>query len=1026
MVSAVCEPKGDPQQTSSYPNFREVYNFADIEFPVILKDIKIFERNNNVSINVYGIEKFFKNGKYVNEIVGPLHYNPIKKNVHVNLLLVTADDGNNHYCWIKDLNSLVSKQISKMKVRKHLCDGCLQNFGTYEKLKRHSDNDCSYVRIDLPSDNIILDKFGNKMPANILKFQNIQKQYKIPFTIYADFECYLRNVDDGNVDITNSYTKKVAEHVPYSFCYYIKSSFDDNISYLKIYRGTDCAEKFIELIEKDVVSIYHKYLKNKVDMKRLTSNQQKEYENANICHICEKTFSDGNFLKCRDHCHITGEYRGSAHVICNLFYQIPRQIPVVLHCLKNYDSHLFIKSLGKNKENIHVIPQNKEKYISFSKEIVVDYHAERKIAFRLSFIDSFQFLPESLDSLSKTLEDSQCLEIKKHFKSKNKFQYIRQKGVFPYSYIDSYEKLNEVSLPSRDKFYNNIIDENISGEDYERAISVWKLFNCSTLGEYSDIYLKSDVLLLADIFENYRRICLNTYKLDPVNYVSSPSMCWDAMMKLSNVELELITDPDMLHFFKKGIRGGVSSCISRKSEANNPFLNTFNPNIPTTYIAYLDATNLYGYAMSQYLPQKDFSWVSDDEIKSIEISKVSDNADIGYVFEVDLEYPENLHDDHNDLPLCPEQMTPPISKYPKLIPNLNNKYNYVIHYRNLKQCLELGLKILKIHRGVKFFQSPWLKSYIDLNTKLRNAAKNKFDKNSYKLAVNSIYGKTMENVEKRVDVKLVTQWERSGKKLCAERLIAKPQFKDLKIFSENLVAIQLQKICITYDKPIYVGMCVLDISKTVMYDFYYGHLKKIYANNISLLYTDTDSLILEIQTDNFYEDMKQNLVKFDTSNYPTPNIHNMPITTSVVGKFKDEYCGIPIESFYGTGAKAYCIKTKNSLDKKAKGISKSTIKKQLDLSLYKHVVEKNDKIYITMYVFKSDMHNVYTNLISKIALSSHDDKRFLLSSTTKTLAWGHRDIPAIESMINTLEALLMENEGETKNKKPRLTLPANC
>ncbi|XP_030757911.1 uncharacterized protein LOC115883664 [Sitophilus oryzae] len=342
------------------------------------------------------------------------------------------------------------------------------------------------------------------------------------------------------------------------------------------------------------------------------------------------------------------------------------------------------------------------------------------------------------------------------------------------------------------------------------------------------------------------------------------------------------------------------SCITRKSETNNPFLSNFDATKPNKYIMYYDATNLYGFAMSQYLPTGDFVWLTEKEIKNLDIFSISSTSSKGHVLEVDLEYPESLHDTHNDFPFCPENYKPPNSKSTKLIPNLNNKLKYVIHYQLLKQCLQNGLKISKIHRVIQFSQSAWLKKFIDLNTTLRNQSKNEFDRHTYKLANNSIYGKTMENVDRRVDVRLVTEWEKNKRTDGAENLLAKPYFKDLTIFSENL-AIQMKKILVTYNKPIYVGFCILDISKTVMYDFFYNFLKPLYKDNVSLLYTDTDSFILEVTTENVYHDMHRNIHKFDT--YLPNNNHNMPITQSVVGKFKDKYASEPIVAFYGIGSR---------------------------------------------------------------------------------------------------------------------------
>ncbi|CAH2019724.1 unnamed protein product [Acanthoscelides obtectus] len=184
-----------------------------------------------------------------------------------------------------------------------------------------------------------------------------------------------------------------------------------------------------------------------------------------------------------------------------------------------------------------------------------------------------------------------------------------------------------------------------------------------------------------------------------------------------------------------------------------------------------------------------------------------------------------------------------------------------------------------------------------------------------------------------------------------------------------------------------------DVSKAVIYDFFYNFLKHQYSNKVSLAYTDTDSLIVHVETDNFYEDMKSHVHYFDTSNYDADNPHNMPRTASELGKMKDEYGGKVLSAFYGTGPTAYCIDAVDQVAKRAKGTSKASVKHQLHLLHYKDIVEeKRTYVYCTIYVFKSESHNIYTNYIRKVTLTSMDDKRFLIPNSTKTLAWGHQDI----------------------------------
>ncbi|XP_074026081.1 uncharacterized protein [Leptinotarsa decemlineata] len=1032
VTSALYPASQKLNEISSYPHFSTVLNVAGMEFPVKLKDIPKFEVMNDCSINVYGLENVFKNGRIEYEVVGPLHYSKRRLNSHVNLLIITDDSGNSHYCWIKDLSRLVSSQISARGHKKYFCDGCLLYFDNERTLLRHQLNDCNHISTTTPSTNFRVDKFGKRVPENILKFENIEKQLRVPFVVYADFESILKPVHTNEPNPANSYTNRTYLHEPYAFSYLIKCSFDDSISKFVLYRGADAAKVFVSNLEADVTNIYHKYLKKVIPMSPLTDEEEHDFNIAATCGICGEPFGDGD-IKVRDHCHLTGKKRnGAAHSICNLNFKLPNFIPIIFHNLSGYDCHLFIKELCTNKTKVDVIAQTKEKYVSFTKHIImeriVDHNGVTKNKFlKLRFIDSFKFMAASLQELGDNLDEKHFVETRKYFPEQDKFKLMRQKGVFPYSFIDSLDKLNYSSIPSKVDFYDKLNEKHVSDEDYDRVKQVWNTFNCQDLGEYSDIYLKSDVLLLCDIFENFRNMSLDTYKLDPAHYFTSPGLSWDAMLKYTGVNLELLTDIDMVHFLQNGIRGGVSQCSERKHIANNQFLPNYNPEEPSSFIMYLDATNLYGHSMSQSLPFGGFTWLTASEICQLDINSIPDDSPQGYILEVDVHYPVELHDLHSDLPFLVESIIPPgsKSKIPKLIPNLNDKKKYIVHYRNLKQAVRNGLMVMKTHRILRFNQSPWLKKYIDLNTNLRNKATNKFEKGYFKLNINSIFGKTMENVNNRRDIRIVTHWESIRRGMGANALIARPNFKTLSIFSEDFVVIHMDKVKVCYNKPLYLGFSILDMSKTVIYDFFYDVIKKHYGPQASLLYTDTDSLILKIMTDNFYNFMIANVDKFDTSNYRLGNKFNVPVSKSVIGNMKDELPSDPIISFHGTGAKAYHVQSVSDEIKKAKGIKKSVIKNQISIEDYIRIVETGGIIFRKMNVFRSDLHDIYTLMCNKVALSHNDDKRFIIPNTTKTLPWGHNDIEFYQtSSEQNLRILLnvLKDENSISDKKLNLLI----
>ena len=303
--------------------------------------------------------------------------------------------------------------------------------------------------------------------------------------------------------------------------------------------------------------------------------------------------------------------------------------------------------------------------------------------------------------------------------------------------MDHVERFEESTLPPKESFYKVLNDEHISDEDYTHATSVFNSFMCQNMGDYHDLYLMSDVLLLVDVFENFQSVCLKAYNLDPCHFYTSPGLAWQACLKMTEVELELLTDPDMYLFIEEGLRGGISMISNRYSKANNPYVPDYDPTQENSHVMYFDANNLYGWAMSQPLPTGEFDWLTQQEIAALDTSNVADNNEEGYILEVDLQYPTKLHDLHNDYPLAPEKMKIPsvvLSPYcqelseclnlrggtvSKLVPNLRDKTNYVVQYRNLKQYLKLGMRLTKIHRVLVFQQCPWLKSYIDFNTEKR-------------------------------------------------------------------------------------------------------------------------------------------------------------------------------------------------------------------------------------------------------------------------------------------------------------------
>ena len=367
--------------------------------------------------------------------------------------------------------------------------------------------------------------------------------------------------------------------------------------------------------------------------------------------------------------------------------------------------------------------------------------------------------------------------------------------------MDSWERFNETELPSKKDFYSKLNLEDITDEDCMHVQKVWKVFNIKNLGEYHDLYVQSDTLLLADVFENFRDKCIEIYELDPAHFLSAPRLAWQACLKKTGVSLELLTDRDMLLMYEKGTRGGIGHAIYRYAEANNKYMMSHDKNKEPSYLEYLDSNNLYGWPMCKKLPVSDFKWVNDLSIFTEDfIKNYDENSDKGYIFEVDIEYPTNIYMQHSNLPFLPERMK--TNKCCMLVCSVQDKENYVIHISALKQALNHGLKLTKVHIAIEFRQDACLKPYIDMNTELRMQAKNYFEKDFIKLMNNSVFGKTMENVRNHRDLKLVTTNKQRSK------FALEPNYHSTKYISKNLLIMEMKKVEVKMNKPIYLDQAI--------------------------------------------------------------------------------------------------------------------------------------------------------------------------------------------------------------------------
>ena len=403
------------------------------------------------------------------------------------------------------------------------------------------------------------------------------------------------------------------------------------------------------------------------------------------------------------------------------------------------------------------------------------------------------------------------------------------------------------------------------------------------MGDYLKLYQNCDVILLAEVFQEFRRKSLENFELDPVHFITSAQLTFNAGLKMTKVELKLLHNVNDYPWFEKQIRGGICFLTKRYVRANNPLIPAlYDSSKPCNYILPLDVVNLYGSVMLSCLPEGNFSWLSKDEISKFNVFNYGMESNVGYFVECDLEYPVEIHDYTNSFPLAPDHLVinyEMLSSYSqklcddfnlkqtlptrKLTPNFFPKRNYVVHYLNLKFYLSMGIKLIKIHRVMAFTQSRWLQPYIGNLHQKRVSAKDTFSKSFFKKMINSFFGRLMLNVRKRT--KIVGALD---SKTC-EKYLNNPLLESFHSVNDDFVLFKMHMPNLILDKPIYAGFCILELSKLKMYELYYNNFKKHYREKCQLLYIDTDSLYLNIYTQgNVYSELKEKFEEIlDLSNF---------------------------------------------------------------------------------------------------------------------------------------------------------------
>lgn len=977
----------------SYGEWEGELDFGNIDVDnIAINDIPKIEKLNNIKINLHVWEGSSSLTVRYNsrDMIAPKT---------VNVLLVCYQ-GLQHYCGIVSLERLYWDPDKSHNTSK-FCERCCRKFSSWRKNKSGVEESleehyrfCREGRLQieaLPSDKTFCYKSFSAEESPVV-------------VCYSDIESYI--------------TPETKKHCPYAIGMYTMFHEYFNVkreqAKMRTWAGEKCLQNYLVYLDRFVRELDTE-MDALTDQSMLISpTEQRAFDNATHCPRCKAAFTkEGKYRKVRDHSHITGKYRGPLCHVCNSRLRLKRRVlPVIFHNFKGYDGHLICKQAIGEMPGWHlsVIPVTHEKYMSLRVSVEVGKTQTGKTRFfQIIFLDSFQFLSSSLGALVATLDSLPITEQRMQARFPGiSDAVIRRKGVFPYSYFDSPSRLQDSCLPPIEKFKDDLTGAECSPNEYAHAQRAWSELGCRTFREYLVGYLHLDIYLLTDVFEKFRQVTLQEDGLDPVHFVSLPGLSYMACFKRSGETIDLLQDIDMVRLFERGIRGGLTFVNKHHVEAHIPELN--NNQDGNVHLAYIDQNNLYGSSLCRPLPHSEFTWLEQAELEHLsknpsEILKMEDEADYGYLFEVDLDYPSELHATTADFPLAPEgayieeDMFSPFMKtlfndmctqrgcdnkyqaYRKLLLTQYEKQYYVCHYSILKFYLGMGMRLVRVRSAIRFRQKRFVEPYIKYNSERRAAARNAFEKDYYKLKNNSFFGKTMEDVRHRIDFRLLTRWDKM------ERLTSSPLFVDADIFSESVVGVHMFKSKVVLDKPVFIGQAVLDYSKLEMYNLYYNILRKCpLIRQPELVGGDTDSFFLALHTDKEIQlvDIFRNLAQyFDSSNYPQDHPLYSAANKARLGCFKDEAAGKVIEEMILLRPKMYSMKYlgQDAAIKRAKGISRHLVASTSHATYRETFLLQRETTY-DMTILRSSLHTIQTVTFRKRGLSMWEDKRCWLDANT--------------------------------------------
>ena len=1018
-----------------------------------------FRANTDTSMgSVSPSMKWRKKQQDIRRKMHPLYITPYKTNIMVDIMYIYNDQNEGHFIGIENMHSLLN--TGKSPANSQLCKRCLC-FVREELLPAHSEY-CSQFSLQKVN-----------MPTVDLEFTAYNRTLKSPFTFFLDFECLLLKNYGPLTEEQFNQQCAIKQHTHEACGWsWVCIDHDNNLVEKRVFRknpeddpdldvGKECLRSLLTYAGEKQTEIQLMQTEAKATM-LIPPEWQEKFNNPFFdyskekCFLCKKGFKlndefedhvEGLSKKDKKSNHIVKhhshlppyEFVGLCHNQCNLKAPIRQSFTCFAHNFTGYDSHIVTLAADKTiAESVDIIGSSTEKFTSVT------------INHTLRFVDSLSFFGgASLEATVNSLEEKDKDFFRNNIKSflleegltfnDELIRRLETKGAYPYSYMDSYERFKETSLPEKEKFFNDLSEESIDDGVYNNALALYNGLGVRNLGQWHDMYVYCDTLLLATCFIKLRNVMFESFGLCITHYLSLPMFSLDACLKYSNEYVELIKDPSMYVFLENSVRGGLCTIGDlRAASANNNFCEDGrNDEKETSFLLDLDFNNLYGNGLSSLLPHSHFKWLEDKEITKINMNvnkhlkRLSNVGPYGQLLEVDVEYPEELHDYFNSFPPCPSKRTIKEKEISQMQVNLGKMLGLgstpykvekmvaclkpktiICHYRTLKYYASIGLKIKRVNRGIKFIQKAWMKDYISYNSKKRQETSSPVEQNLRKFLNNSLFGKTIQNVRQRVNMILIQDEDRYM------RYAKKPTLKQLMLLpsstSSDLSLAVLSKNFITLNSPMPIGVTVLEEAKLCMYKFFYGFLKKNFKN-LSLMYSDTDSLIIKVYTKNAYAVMKKHMKNyFDMSGYkkghPVWGKYYDPTNKKVPAYMKDELANSIMTRFVGLKSKLYSFEYaeedksgKYSIVRetvKAKGIKRSAIKKHTRFEQYAKCIEDMARqTFVSFRSIRSFRHRLYTLMQKKRCLNAFDNKRYFLCAI-RSLALGHKDIPLYSAYYN--------------------------